>query len=132
MKTLIAVLVLAGAGLLVLILRRLDRARARRNHDPVEYYRGWTSYRHPIYLQHKITKEEAYAIAASGSPYLIGYFDADGKLTRVIKMMRGKVFFEFVYAYYPSGKVKRVEATNTRGEVTVRDYDGSRRPGFFW
>jgi hypothetical protein len=75
---------------------------------------------------------EAYAIAASGSPYLIGYFDADGNLTRVVKMLRGAVFFDFVYVYYPNGKVKRVEATNTRGEVTVREYDGSRRPGFFW
>jgi hypothetical protein len=132
MKTLIALIVLAGAGLLVLILRRLARARARRNHDPVEYYRGWTSYRHPIYLENKITKEEADAIAASGMGYLIGYFDADGKLTRVVKMLRGAVFFEFVYDYHPSGKVKRVTATNTRGEVTVRKYDGSRRPGFFW
>jgi hypothetical protein len=130
MNTLIAVIVLAGAGLLVLILRRL--ARARRNHDPVECYRGWTSYRHPIYLENKITKEEADTIAAGGSPYLIGYFDTDGKLLRVVKMLRGAVFFDFVYDYHPSGKVKRVEATNTRGEVTVRESDGSRRPGFFW
>jgi hypothetical protein len=132
MKTLIAVLVLAGAGLLLLTLRRLARERARRNHDPVEYYRVWTSYHHPIHLQDKITQEEAYAIAASGSPYLIGYFDADGKLTRAVKMLRGAMFFDFVYAYYPNGKVKRVQATNTRGEVTVREYDGSRRPVFFW
>jgi hypothetical protein len=131
MKTLIVLIVVVGAGLALLMVRSA-RARANRKHDPVEYYRGWTSYRHPIYLENKITKEEADAVAAEGFAYLIGYFDADGKPTRVVKMLRGSVFFEFVYAYHPSGKLKRVEATNTRGVVTVREYDESTRAGFFW
>jgi hypothetical protein len=131
MKTLIVLIAMAAAGLAALIVRQA-RARARRKHDPIEYYRGWNGYRHPIHLENRITKEEADAVAASGSAHLIGYFDADGKPVRVVKMLRGAVFFEFVYAYHPGGKLKSVKATNPRGDVTVREYGKSGHAGFFW
>jgi hypothetical protein len=44
----------------------------------------------------KITKEEADAVAAEGSAYLIGYFDADGKLLRVVKMLRIPLFLKML------------------------------------
>ena len=135
MKTLIVLVVVFGIAAALLMVWSF-RAQANRKHDPIEYYRGWGGYRHPIGLQGKITREEADAVAAQGSAYLIGYFDADGRLTRVVKMLRGSVFFEFVYAYHPNGKRKSATVTNANGIVTVREYDesGRGRPGnpLFW
>jgi hypothetical protein len=135
MKTLIVLIVVFGIGLALLIVRSV-RARANRKHDPIEYYRGWAGYWHPITLEDKITKEQADAVAARGGAYLIGYFNADGKLVRAVKMYRGSVFFDFEYAYYPDGKRKSAKVTNAKGKVTVRQYDesGRGRPGnpLFW
>lgn len=58
----------------------------------------------------RITKEEADAFHAEGSVYLIAHFDPDGNLVRVVKMLKGSVFFDYEYTYYPM--------------------DGSRLPGF--
>ena len=43
-----------------------------------------------------------------------------------------EVFFEHVYTYYPSGKLRRVKATNPKGVETVWEYRESARAGFFW
>jgi len=130
MKALIIFIVVVGIGLALLIARSA-RGQPRQNHDPVEYYRGWRGYRHPITLENKITKEEAEAIASKGSAYLIGHFDAEGKLRRVVKMLRGSVFFDFVYEYHPYGKHKSATVTNANGKVTARHYDerGRGLPG---
>jgi Family of unknown function (DUF6156) len=122
MKTLAVLLVVVVIGLALLIAWTV-RGWGNRKHDPIEYYRGWGGYTHPIALQNRITKEEAEAIAAQGSAYLIGHFDADGRLTRVVKMLRGSVFFDFVYEYHPNGKRKTATVTNADGVVTVRHYD---------
>jgi hypothetical protein len=135
MKTLTVLMVVFGIGILVLVVRSI-RGRANRKHDPIEYYGGWGGYSHPITLDHKMTREEADAVAARGNAYLIGHFDADGKLIRVVKMLRGSVFFDFEYAYHPNGKRKRARVTDAKGGVTVREYDESGRghPGnpLFW
>ena len=100
-----------AAMLVATILVHKVRARARRRHDPVEYYMGWGGYHHPIVLEHRITREQADALAAEGSAYLIGHFDADGKLTRVVKLLRGEFFFEYLYDYHPNGRLKRTQVT---------------------
>jgi hypothetical protein len=125
MTILILLLTVAIAiGLAVLIVRSV---RASRKHDPIEYYKGWGGYWHPIGLQHKITKEEADAIAAEGSAYLIGHFNAGGKLVRVVKMLRGSTFFDFEYAYHPNGRLKYSRVTNAEGRVSERHYDARGR-----
>lgn len=129
MMTLMLLLLVAGAGFAGWTIRRRYR---RRKHDPVEYFSGWDGYGLPIRLTGRITKDEADAIAARGNAYLIGYFDADNRLVRNVKMLRGEVFFEHVYDYYPSGRLGRVTATNPKGVVTVREYRQSDRAGFFW
>jgi hypothetical protein len=129
MTTLILVVVALAAGLAGRIVWR--RAR-RRKRDPVEYFSGWDGYTLPIRLTDRITKEEAEAIAARGNAYLIGYFDDENRLIRNVKMYRGKIFFEHVYTYYPSGKLRQVKATNPKGVETVRDYPESGGAGFFW
>jgi hypothetical protein len=96
--------------------------RANVKHDPIEYYRGWDGYSHPISLDHKISKEEADAFHAEGRVYLIGYYN-EGKLTRATKMLKGAVFFDFEYTYHPNGTCKSVKTLNTRGAVKVREYD---------
>lgn len=63
---------------------------------------------------------------------MIGYFDGDNRLVREVKMLRGEVFFERVYDYYPNGRLRRIKATNPKGVVTVRECRQSDRPGFFW
>jgi len=134
MTTTIALIVVLVTGLGLLVARSM-RAR-RRWHDPVEYYLGWDGYSHPIRLHKKVTKEEADATAAEGAAYLIGYFDANGRLTRVIKMLRGAVFFDFEYTYHPNGRRRSAKVTNAKGVMTMREYDtrGRDRSGnpLFW
>jgi len=129
MKTLILLVAMLGAGFAGWTIWRRS---GRRKHDPVEYFSGWDGYGLPIRLTGRITKDDADAIAARGNAYLIGYFDGDNRLVRDVKMLRGEVFFEHVYDYYPSGRIRRVKATNPKGVVTVREYRQTDRAGFFW
>ncbi len=101
-------------------------ARARRKHDPLEYYLGWGGYWHPVGLHNRIAKEDADALHARGAAYLIGYFDGDGRLTRAIKMCRGEVFFDYLYRYHPNGKLKSASVSRG-GRATVLEYDARGR-----
>jgi hypothetical protein len=136
MNALIALIVVLGLGLALLVARFIRARARRRRHDPIEFYLGWGGYSHPIALQTKVTKENAEAMAAEGGAYLIGYFDSDGRLMRAVKMLRGSVFFDFEYAYYPNGTRKSAKVTNAKGVVTMREYDrwGRGRPDnpLFW
>ncbi len=127
-KIMIAAIALIG-GALTAWLAWAALARATVKHDPIEYYLGWDGYSHPISLHHKISKEEADILHAEGSVYLIGHYDGR-KLTRVTKMFKGAVFFDFEYTYYPHGTRKSVKTTNANGVVKVREYDrwGRGRP----
>jgi hypothetical protein len=127
-KILIAVIALI-VGVVAAWLAWAAIARASVRHEPIEYYLGWGGYTHPISLQHKISKEEAAALHAAGEVYLIGHYEGR-KLTRVIKMLKGAVFFDFEYTYYPHGVRKSVRTTNAKGVVKIREYDrwGRGRP----
>jgi Family of unknown function (DUF6156) len=129
MTTLLLLLAAPGAGLAGFVVWRRYR---KVTHDPVEYFGSWDGYGLPLRLTHKITKDEADARNARGSAYLIGYFDSDGRLVRDVKIYRDRVFFEHFYTYYPSGRLKGMQVTNTSGEVTVRAYGESDRPTFVW
>jgi Family of unknown function (DUF6156) len=128
MKTLISLVLAVAVGLAGWIAWQ----RRPRKHDPVEYFAGWDGYGLPIRLTQRITKEEAEAIATRGNAYLIGYFDENNRLIRDVKMLRGKVFFEHVYTYYPSGRLSRVKVTNPDGVETEREYRPSDSAWFFW
>jgi len=136
MNILTALIVVLGIGLALLVARFVWARLRRRRHDPIEYYLGWGGYSHPIGLHKQVTKEKAEAVAAEGGAYLIGYFDADGRLTRAVKMLRDSVFFDFEYTYYPNGTRKSAKVTNAKGVVSLREYDrwGRGRPGnpLFW
>jgi len=120
-KILIAVIALIGVALAALFVRAAY-VRAHIKHDPIEYYRGWDGYWHPISLTHKISKEEAEALDAVGRVYLIGHYN-EGKLMRATKMLKGSVFFDFEYTYHSNGKCSSVKTTNANGVVKVRQYD---------
>ena len=100
-----AVAATAGIGLAGLMAWQAYE-RAHRKHDPVEYFSRWSGYTQPVALDDKITKAQADALAAAGYAYLIASFDADGHLTRVVKMLHGEVFFDLQYAYHPNSKLK--------------------------
>ncbi len=129
MKTLIVLIAVLGVGYLGWTVWERTQRRA---HDPIEYYAGWDGYNLPIRLVHRISKAEAEAMAAQGSPYMIGYFDGEGRLTRDIKMLQGAVFFEHLYEYHANGKLSRVTVTNADGVVRVHAYPDGARPTFFW
>ena len=134
-KILIAAIALIGVALAAW-LAWAAFAKASVRHEPIEYYRGWGGYSHPISLDHKVSKEEADALHAEGRVYLIGHYH-EGKLTRVTKMLKGAVFFDFEYTYYPNGTCKSVKTTNANGVVKVREYDHRGRgrpdnPSGFW
>jgi hypothetical protein len=110
--------------------------RAKLKHEPIEYYRGWDGHWHPVSLTHKISKEEADTFHAEGRVYLIGYY-SDGKLTRVTKVLKGAVFFDFEYTYHSNGSCESVKTVNANGLVKVRRYnrrgqDRSGNPSGFW
>ena len=111
---------------LAALAARLVLALTRKPHDPVEYYRGWRGYRHPIRLENRITSQQADAITADGAAYLIGYYSDDGKLTGVVKFLRGEVFFEYLYSYHPNGRLKSARVTRG-GRVTLLEYDAQGR-----
>jgi hypothetical protein len=122
-----------GVALAVLTYRAARTRRAPEGQrEVVAYYGGWDGYELPLRLSEIITKEEAEARGARGSAYIVGYFDGDGKLVRDVKIYRGGVFFEHLYRYHPSGRLKEVAVTNAWGEVTKREYDESERPTFVW
>lgn len=133
MKTLVNLAFAAGFGLVWLVVWPVRAAHAEtRRHEAVEYYGTFDGYGLPLKLSKQITKEEADARAARGEAYIIGYYDAAGRLVRNVKMYRGVVFFEHIYTYYPSGKLQRMQVTNSDGQVTVRDYKETDRPKFTW
>jgi hypothetical protein len=123
----LSVLLVALIGLVLAALAvRVSLAKA--SHDPVEYYMGWRGYRHPITPEHRITKEEADALTARGAAYLIGHYDGDGKLTGVVRLYRGKFFFEYLYAYHPNGIAARPHHPRRPGQSAgIRR---ARPPGF--
>ena len=94
MKFSLLLVALAGLVLAVAAVLFIERQiRLGRTHEPVEYYMGWGSYRHPIVLQHRITKEAADALNAAGAVYLVAHYDGDGRLTSVVKFYRREIFF---------------------------------------
>jgi len=42
---------------------------------------------------------------------------------RVVKIYRGALLFEYVYAYHSNGKIKSAKITNAYGTVIERAYD---------
>jgi hypothetical protein len=110
----------AGLWALLAVPRWL---RARRKHDPMEYYAGWGGYVHPIGLDKKITREEADAIAARGNAYLIAFFDADNRLVRVDKILKDALFFRFEYTYHPNGRLKLTKVLRSDGRTKEFEYD---------
>lgn len=111
-----------AAGLVAAAFAMQSSIAGVRMHDPVAYYADWGGYRHPVVLSHRITKDEADAIAAKGAAYLIGHFDTDGKLVRVVKLLGGDVFFEYAYAYHPNGRLRSARITRA-GSVKTLEYD---------
>ena len=95
----------AGIGVAGLMAWRTYE-RTNRSHDPVEYYSRWGGCTQPVALDGRITKKQADALAAAGYGYLIGSYNADGHLTRVVKMLQGEVFFDLQYTYHRNGKLK--------------------------
>ena len=116
-----AVAAAAGIGLAGLMAWQAYE-RSHRKHDPVEYYSRRGGYTQPVALDDKITKAQADALAAAGYAYLIASFDADGHLTRVVKMLHGEVFFDLQYAYHPNGKLKTATLADNL-KSTVLEYD---------
>ena len=136
MKIPILLMILSATGLLALAALWLY-FRATERHEPVEYYSGWSGYGHPIRLGRKITRSEADAQAARGSAYLIGYFDADDRLSRVDKINRRELFFRFEYSYHRNGRLKLAKVSRQDGRSIEFEYDGRGRklpssPAGFW
>jgi hypothetical protein len=123
-----------GTGIAVFVAYSMQREAGGR-HEPVEYYRGFAGYGHPVTLTYPVTKEEADALAAKGKAYLVGTYDDEGKLLHVVKYLNHDVFFDFVYSYYANGKIKSAVITGD-GRTTFIQYDTRGRqdpstPGFW-
>jgi hypothetical protein len=136
MKIPILLMILSATGLAVLAAVWLY-VRAAERHEPVEYYSGWSGYGHPIRLGRKIARSEADAQAARGYAYIIAYFDADDRLSRVDKINRGELFFRFEYSYHRNGRLKFAKISRQDGRAIEFEYDGRGRklptsPAGFW
>jgi hypothetical protein len=117
-------LVLAALAVLSLLAMAVWRPRAR--HEAVEYFGGWGGYRHPIGLQNRISKAQADALDAHGAVYMTGYFDGDSRLTRVVKMYRGEMFFDYRYEYDANGRLKSA-SVERGGRTDVLEFDARGR-----
>jgi hypothetical protein len=116
--------VLACAVILALLVRFRRELRGQ-HHDPIEYYSSSDGYQFelPLRLIKKIKSGQAEALAASGGSYYVAYYRADGRLIRVVKMLRGKADFEHVYAYSPSGQLLRAAIRRPDGDASVLGCD---------
>jgi len=88
----------------------------------VEYYRSFAGYQHPVQLIGKETKEEAESADAA---YYMGYFDSKRKLVKVVKIMDGKMIFEYTYSYHSNGKLRRVESLNDASGRNIQEFNES-------
>jgi hypothetical protein len=124
MKTLVLIVVAVVAIGALLAAARLGQRwlEQRRVHDPVEYYERWGGYDMPIHLINRITREQAEAQAARGCAYMIGHFDAQGRLVRAVKMLRGAVFFDQRYSYDPQGRLVCIETIDADGVIKSAEY----------
>ena len=61
---------------------------------------------------------------------VIGHYGDKGRLTRVVKMSQGKVFFEYDYTFHRNGMLKSARVSRG-GRVTLLEYDarGRGKPG---
>jgi len=117
----------AAIGIVVVVVLlawlALGRLAEAKKHQPTEYFLTFAGYKQPLRLRKRVHREEAEAAAT----YYIGSFNKDGKLTRAIKMLHGAVAFDFSYTYYPDGKLKSFNSTNTDGSTIIREFDESGR-----
>lgn len=60
--------------------------------------------------------------------FFCGYFDADGRLNGLRKMVYGEVEMEHRYTYHPNGVLKQAEVIDIDGEVTLLAFDESGTP----
>ena len=67
----------------------------------VEYYKGWTSYSHPVKLIDKIDSSQVTNLRA----YYAAKFE-DDKLVSVTKYLNGTIVYEFKYEYDSKGNFK--------------------------
>src|SRR5205085_1899840 len=58
-----------------------------RPRDPIAYYMSWGGYWHPVGLYQRITKEKADEMHAAGEVYMVGEYNENGQLARVVKYL---------------------------------------------
>jgi len=98
-----------------------------RPRDPIEYYTSWDGYWHPIRLYKRITKEKADEWHAAGFAYMVGEYNENFQLTRVVKYLRGEVFFEYNYSYHDNGMIKTARVRRG-GRDKLLQWDERGRP----
>jgi hypothetical protein len=59
-----------------------------------------------IVATRRITKQKADEMHAAGEVYMLGEYNENGQLRRVVKYLRGEVFFEYNYSYHDNGMIR--------------------------
>jgi Family of unknown function (DUF6156) len=99
-----------------------------RPRDPIAYYTSWGGYWHPIGLYKRITKETADEWHKKGWAYMVGEYNENGQLTRVVKYLHGEVFFEYNYTYHDNGRLKSARVARGGRERLLQYDERGRAP----
>lgn len=91
------------------------------------YYLTYTGVSLPLSLWTPLEPEQI----ANRNTYFRGYFDEQGRLAGLQKIVYGETELEHRYHYDDEGVLRRAEITDAEGELTVLlcDEQGKLRPG---
>jgi len=88
------------------------------------YFLTYSGVRLPFQLKTPLEPEQI----ENRNTYFRGYFDEQGRLTGIQKIVHGEAELQHRYSYDERGMLRRVEITDADGEVTVLHFDEAGKP----
>ncbi|MFM8331850.1 MAG: DUF6156 family protein [Candidatus Methylumidiphilus sp.] len=92
--------------------------------DDCRHYLSYTGVKLPLALVEELQPAQL----ENRITFFNGYYDGDGRLVAVRKMVYGEIEMEHRYEYSGEGVLQKAEITDMDGEVTVLLFDGQGNP----
>jgi hypothetical protein len=83
------------------------------------YFLTYTGVKLPLTLLNELEPDQL----ENRITFFRGYYDADGQLVRLQKMVYGEVEMEHRYEYAPGGALRRAEIVDIDGELTEMNFE---------
>ncbi len=88
------------------------------------YYLTYTGVKLPLALLNELQATQL----ENRITFFKGYYDDEGRLVGVQKMVYGEIEMQHRYHYTAEGVLRRAEIADADGEVTVMEFDGQGNP----